>query len=353
MVHRKLFSILGLLVFFLSALYAVKLIGQTAVRKNGGTNEVIQKAPSQVVSKETDSGRHMLTIGRRAQQLSGISTQMLTAEKRSRSIKAYGEVLDLRNLFSLVTSFEAAKAASMKSIFQLEISRNKYVRAKLLFGSTKYVSLEQLQAARAAYYSDLADSESAFGNLSGLKGQITEEWGKRISHLVTSSSSFVTRLMSNGISMMLVTIQEPARSYNAPGTALVRAIDGNLIEAHLISISPVSNPQIQGVSYFYETPNSSNLPAGTNVVAYLDGGKVMNGVRVPSSAIVWYDGTPWIFIKTGATSFERREISLTIPTADGWFIHNGVKPGEDVVVNGAQLLLSQELIGNTHGNNDD
>lgn len=352
MAHRKFFSILGLLAFSLSALYAVKLTGQTAVRKDGSGRDVIKKATGRISTDDTRDGDYILTVGRRSQRLSGISTQKLSAAKDSPSIKAYGEVLDLQQLTSLVTSYEAAKAASMKSIFQLEISRNKYTRARLLFRSTKYVSLEQLQDARAAFYSDLADSESAFENLSGLKGQIMEEWGERISNLAASSSSFMRRLMSNEISMMLVTIQEPARSYKAPGTALVRAIDGNLIEAHLISMSPVSNPQIQGVSYFYEAPSSSSLPAGTNIVAYLDGGKKMSGVSVPSSAVVWYNGTPWIFLKTGAESFVRKGISLTIPTAKGWFIDKGVKPGEEVVVNGAQLLLSQELIGHAHGNDD-
>ncbi len=352
MVHRKLFSILGLLVFFLSALYAVKLIGQTSERKYGGGKDVVAKASARIDSGVFGNGGRTLTVGIRTQQLSGISTQMLSAVKESRSIKAYGEVLDLRHLTALVTSYETAKAASMKSVFQLEISRNKYTRAKLLFKSTKYVSLEQLQDTKAAYNSDLADSESAFGNLSGLKGQITEKWGERISNLVASGSSFVRRLMNNGISMMLVTVQEAGRSYNAPGTALVRGVNGNLIKAKLISMSPISDPQIQGVSYLYEAPHTSGLPAGTNVVAYLDGGKEMSGVSVPSSAVIWYNGTPWIFLRNGANRFERKEISLTIPTADGWFIEKGVKPGEKVVVDGAQLLLSQELIGNAHGNDD-
>ncbi len=352
MVRRKIFRILVVVAFSLSALYAVKLVGGTVGRQDENRIEALKIAPAEVSSNDGGTSEYALTVRRSSQQLSGISARLLSSVRESRSVKVYGAVLDLRNLTSLVTEYEAAKATARKSIFQLEISRNKYARAKLLFKSTKYVSIEQLQDAKAAYYSDLADSESAFDNLSGLKGRLTEEWGHRISAWVTSGSSFVRKLMSNEMAIVLVTMQEGVNSNKAPRTALVKGTNGNMIQASLISMSPVSNPEIQGVSYFYEAPVSPSLPTGANIVAYLDGGKKMSGVSIPSSAVVWYNGVAWIFLKSGATRFTRKEIALTIPTTDGWFVDHGLNPGDEVVVKGAQILLSQQLKGSALGRDD-
>jgi hypothetical protein len=41
--------------------------------------------------------------------------------------------------------------------------------------------------------------------------------------------------------------------------------------------------------------------------------------------------------------FVRRETSLTSPLGDGWFMQRGFAPGDRVVVEGAQQLLSEEF----------
>lgn len=67
-----------------------------------------------------------------------------------------------------------------------------------------------------------------------------------------------------------------------------------------------------------------------------------NGVVIPRGAVVRFNGKPWIYFQTGDQTFARREISLEQPLADGWFAAQGMKPGERVVVSGAQMLLSEE-----------
>lgn len=350
--NRRTLAVVTLVIAVVaSGIYAFKY-ENSALKKS---NAHAPKSNTTLISSRdrlTGAFHNVLSVSVDSQRLSGIATRELLLSYHIKRIKAFGQVLNLHDLTALITGYATAEAAARKSIYKLEISRNEYVRAKLLFNSTKYVSLEKLQDARAQYYSDLADSESAFEEVSGLKGQLTQEWGRTIARRVMTDSPFVRNLLGNEISLILITVPAGVRPDIAPGTATIVGLNGVIVHAHFISISPMSSPQLQGVGYFYGVRTSSALPAGTNVVAYLPEGKKMSGVMVPTSAVVWKSGAAWIFLKTGRTTFVRRELSQAASTEGGWFVAEGIKPGDKIVVNGAQLLLSQEFKGETTGDND-
>ena len=67
------------------------------------------------------------------------------------------------------------------------------------------------------------------------------------------------------------------------------------------------------------------------------------GVVVPRAAVLRAEGARWVWIKTAADRFTRRELEHARPVESGWFVTEGLKAGESVVVAGAQLLLSEEL----------
>ena len=71
-------------------------------------------------------------------------------------------------------------------------------------------------------------------------------------------------------------------------------------------------------------------------------GEPSSGVIAPDDAVVRSAGRAWVYAQTGETDFERREIILNHPAGGGWFITNGIAPGEKIVVTGAQTLLSEE-----------
>ena len=251
-----------------------------------------------------------------------------------------------------MNSYAAARALARKSALQLVISRNEYMRAKMLFSSNKYLSLEKLQSAGAAYNSDIADSEAAFLNLSGLEGEIVQTWGSVIAKWIVHNSPVAKRLVEHRLSIVLITLPADESVNQPPRIAEIGGTGGKPLTAKLISISPVSNAAIQGVSYFYQVPTEPYLPVGMNVIAHLPVGAQAIGVMVPSSAVVWQNGSAWVFLKTEETHFAQKEISLAEPTGNGWFVIRGVKPGDEVVIHGAQLLLSQKFTAQAQGDDD-
>jgi hypothetical protein len=79
------------------------------------------------------------------------------------------------------------------------------------------------------------------------------------------------------------------------------------------------------------------------VTAYLPVGSSMKGVLVPASAVVWQQGSAWVYVQYNPGRFARRKLSTDMPMAEGWFSPTGFEPGEMVVVTGAQQLLSEEF----------
>jgi hypothetical protein len=64
---------------------------------------------------------------------------------------------------------------------------------------------------------------------------------------------------------------------------------------------------------------------------------------VPASAAVWYSGGPWVYVQVGEELFARYIVPIDNEIAGGWVAQEVFKPGEALVVNGAQTLLSEEF----------
>ncbi|HSR02829.1 MAG TPA: hypothetical protein VLM20_08550, partial [Methylophilaceae bacterium] len=88
------------------------------------------------------------------------------------------------------------------------------------------------------------------------------------------------------------------------------------------------------------------------VEANVDKNTIYNGIIIPSSAVVWYAGTPWAYFKHGDDEFIRKPIFADKEVDTGWF-NAGFETESEVVVKGAQLLLSEEFKYLIKNENDD
>jgi len=132
-----------------------------------------------------------------------------------------------------------------------------------------------------------------------------------------------------------------------PASIFVQSTAGNgiRISCRFISAGHLASSQFQTKTLFYIASGAS-LSGGMNVKAFLPVGKNLNGVIVPATSIVWYQGKAWIYAEQLPNKFIRVEIDNDNPVDNGFFIPGTkgiINPGVTVVKNGAQLLLSEEL----------
>jgi multidrug efflux pump subunit AcrA (membrane-fusion protein) len=81
-----------------------------------------------------------------------------------------------------------------------------------------------------------------------------------------------------------------------------------------------------------------------SLVAHLSVGDPMRGVIVPTSAVVWSQGKAWVYLQTAPDRFTRRPVATDIAVEAGFFVGSVLRAGDKVVTEGAQALLSEEVL---------
>jgi hypothetical protein len=123
------------------------------------------------------------------------------------------------------------------------------------------------------------------------------------------------------------------------------------IRAELLGRAPDIDSQTQGQGYlFLVKTDSGGLRPGQALRGFIQqAGNPLTGLLAPPSALVRAQGRAWVYLKTGPTTFTRREISLEHPMEGGWLVAAALGVQDQLVVVGAQMLFSEESKGRQAG----
>jgi hypothetical protein len=117
-----------------------------------------------------------------------------------------------------------------------------------------------------------------------------------------------------------------------------------------------ANPKRWTATTIWEAPSDATLP-GRSFYALLDGsdlaqnehitaavpvGAAQAGVTVPAGALIYGDNEAWVYVQTKPGTFLKTRIDTGKAMGDGYFVAQGLRAGQPVVVNGAGLLLARE-----------
>ncbi len=325
---RRLYSIL-LFLALVAAPFLYTGCGEKPEAKDESSGEKKSEPPSRV--KHETNGTVVVTVDQATQKLMGLQTTELRAAQLSPELKAYGRVLDVTPLVSLVADLTTARTAA-------EASHGVVYRLMTLAAANN-ASERALQAAQAAAAHDQAQTES-------IRLRLLAGWGPVIAAR-NDLAGFVQSLAS--LHSVLVELELPAGQAAAgePSGALILVAgqETNAVEARFVSTAPVVDPQMQGRGFlFFVDPNAAGLTPNGAVSGFIRlPGAPKSGVGIPPTAVVRYNGADWIYLQTGDEAFQRTLVALEHPLPEGWFASAGLKPGDKVVTTGAQQLLSEEL----------
>ncbi len=319
-----------LFVFALLAGTTVSLL--TACSKTGEGNEGEKpKAEESPHVKHGTNGEVTVTLDVEMQKRIGLKVESPAAMKWQPETKGYGRVLDPAPLASLMAELVAAHIA-------VEASHREFDRLRTL-AEQNNASVRALQAAEAVAQRDQLFVES-------LRTKLVLGWGKAI--LAREDPRAFVQSLANR-DQALVRLDLPAgESLDQPPSSARLLVLGDSVSpvaATFFDTAPAVDAQTQGQGYvFLVDGRTPALAPNAAVTGYLTiPGGPLNGVVVPSSAVVRYQGKAWVYVQTGDREFSRREIPLDRRTTNGWFVASGVTDTERVVASGVQTILSEEL----------
>lgn len=285
-------------------------------------------------------GVTMIQVDVATQRRSGIIAQPLAAATHRGETTVVAQVLDLQPLIDVRSRRDAAQAELIAARAAAGASREEAERSRALYEDHRNISLKTFEAARAADRADQAKAAAAELSVRNIEAGARQQFGRTLAGAAFDPHSpTFERLLARQDVLIRVTLP-PEAGTRAPGEIDVQASGSARAPGSLVSLAAQADPGLAGSSFLYQVPTP--LPAGASVVAYLPTSRPAQGVLVPSSAVVWYAGQPWVYVRVGAARFARRPLGAADEVETGYFVAQGMKPGERVVVTGAGLLMSEE-----------
>jgi|SRR5690348_3420811 len=307
---------------------AALIFGYARMSKERAADEAADQPITAASRVQTGgNGETVITLDAKTQHLIGLQTARLTTATLPPEIKAYGRVLDSAALVALHNDAVAARAA-------LQASQPEYERLKGLSAQDN-TSARALETAEARMKHDQGVLDTAGAQLAAASGQA----------VVNEPSDFFQSLARQ--ESVLVRLDLPASetaSGTPAGAQLTLPGTAAPVAADFLGRAAATDPLVQGMGFIFVVTNPpAALVPGLAVTGFMRlPGAPANGVIVPDAAVVRSDGRAWIYLQAGGTTFTRREIPLDHPIIGGWFMTSQVAPGDNVVVTGAQALLSEE-----------
>ncbi|MDD1643082.1 MAG: hypothetical protein LUQ29_07435, partial [Methylococcaceae bacterium] len=258
-------------------------------------------------------------------------------------------LLALRNRYMLALTDRSSAKAKFRQAEQ-NISRQQDLYRE---GVSSKRNLQEQQAQWQSYKAQV--------NATDFQGKaIIDEalllWGKELTDWAMSSDPDRLRAFLSG-RQTLLQITLPANKHLPDSIQTIYIeVSGNRSKAHkaeLISRAAQTDTAAQGESYYFQT-GDKNIITGMNVTAWIpETNEQMTGVIIPKSALIWYMDQAFVYLKTAEETFSRRILDHYSTSSDGYFIPDAIKPGEQIVTKGAQMLLSEELRGQIPSEDND
>ncbi len=351
MTSRRLTYVIGILLVIVVVLawalvyyardeMAAMNIEQEEPETNSATQVSVDGAPVVRVSKKTQRG-------------SAIVTRALEAFSLQSRAEIYGSVHSIQSLIEQRTKFIAAQNEIRVIQASLTRSAAEYQRMQTLFRDKQMVSLRAVQAAESDWRADQAKRAASEAEVANIRNALRQQWGEALSRMALGSSRDFYGLVSG--TQVLVQLSWGTELGDPPATIKIAQVGSADKPALGQFVSPAlqADSEVAGRTFWYRAPGAG-LRVGMRVAATLqDANAARNGVSIPYSAQVWHGGKAWVYLMRGDDTFERREVISGESTGNGWFAAAPFKPGDVVVVSGAQLLLSEEFRYQIKDENDD
>lgn len=289
------------------------------------------------------AGVNMIKLSAATQKNSGITTAKLSNSNIATTSSSTGLVLAIDSLIAAKASMLNISSNDQIARIASQNNRVQYQRLKTLNEDDKNVSDKVVQDALALVNADKGMISTNDIQLKNLQLQVKQEWGDLLAQLTQPMVKLTPNLSA------LLTRKNVLVQVNLPVDAAAPAI-GSTLKLSLVNdvnsitatyVAPAIKSDAIGFKTYYYSAPAEFLRVGMRVnVSSTINAKA--GVVIPNNSVVWYGGKAWVYFKSGQDQFVRKAIETETEINGGW-VNANIEKNSEVVVSGAQLLLSEEF----------
>jgi hypothetical protein len=314
-------------------------LGAAALLAMAGCHKAVESGPAAAAAtaqekeepESAESSGLRVTLKQDEIEKLGIATEQVKVAKRAPLVSGFGSVLPHEAIAQAVAELVSAIAVEKQS-------RSALARSRLLAGTSGALPAETQETAERQATVDQAALQLAQQRLSTVVGQ-NPPWknGEGAAELA---------LLAAGRTV-LVRVTFPLGTLTGATPAVlqlsrVSAGPGDKRwESHRVWRA-AADAGIPGSSFF-TLAKGSEVAEGERLLAWTGVGDAEDGVEVPGAAAVINGGKYWCFVQQEGGTFVRTELDTAVPTADGYFVREGIAAGDKVVTRAAGQLLAYQL----------
>jgi HlyD family secretion protein len=270
--------------------------------------------------------------------------------------------LALAEQIGLSNQLATARAELTAATSSVAAANAAYERARTLNADNKNVSDRALEEAASRLASEKARLQTASESIALLERSLNSRGPSNGQQLTLDRSGEVTAVSAqpgeaveagtpilriSNFEGLLARIDLPVGE-PAPSTATARIVvtgyEQSPISAEHVGFSTGSQLAAPTQSILYRFRNTVGLRPGLAATAHIPvSGASRTGVVIPASAVVRTGGQTFAYVQVGDDQFVRKSVSVDQSTIDGYLMTANFAAGDRVVVQGAQLLLTEEF----------
>jgi hypothetical protein len=283
--------------------------------------------PAEADTKETAGAEEGVALKPEEVETMGIATTEAKTIQSAPEIQGFGVVLAHETIATSVAEIRTAIAAERQSHAALE-------RTHRLAGTPGAMPAETQETAERQAIADQAALELARQKLSSSFG-LNPPWKK-------SDDNADLRSLASGESKLIhVTFPLGLLGDTDPSHIRLTRIDGAQSWSSTAAWHAPADATVPGRSFF-AILHASEVGEGDHLLAWTPVGETETGVLVPSAAAVISNGRFYCYVEEKPGTFVRTEFDPGRPTAQGYFVKDGIAAGKQIVTHAAGQLLARE-----------
>ncbi|MEJ2761852.1 MAG: hypothetical protein P8126_10070 [Gammaproteobacteria bacterium] len=279
------------------------------------------------------------------QARAGIRTVRLHRTTVVHEIRATGRVIDIKSLVDQRSHYFQVEAQKKSADAALGYSRMRVKRLHELHSMESNISARELQQAELQRDKAAIQAASLKREMASVRDGLIQEWGPVLTGWALGEGHSPLDALLD-LKQVLVLVQPAGSDFpETGGPVYVNREDerGGARKADYVSAATRAGENRRGDTFYYRTA-AADLRSDMNLYVWVpQPTKQISGYVLPRSAVVWFNGSPWYYVKKAPDSFVKQPAGDHVEVAQGWLLNNTDLSGEEVVVQGAQLLLSEEF----------
>jgi len=311
---------------------------------------------------ESEDGLTFVKLPISVEKNSNIQYEPILLSSHNQDIPSYGITVNLKELFETKNQLSNFSNQINKLNAQLKESKEHLTNLIILNQDDKNISDTVIHDKKIDINNLINDLEMLENNKESLLISIQHQWGSVFNEILLNPKTHeLKNILSDKYRLVKITIASNNIPNDIQSNINISLSNNNeiLYKAIFVSEAPDVDEALQGKSYFYIVKNNQ-LKIGSKIKTSITKNqnkqnKQNNYLFIPKESIVWSNGKAWAYIKDKIKDrFMRKPLPKMSETTNGWIIKQGIfKENENIVIDGAQLLLSEEFKYQIKNENED